>query len=500
MPSASDPRLDAKSDAQPGPEPGAETDPVRARASERRAALLRQIPSVDDLLAQASLVELSARVSRALVADSVRAVLQDLREAIAHEPHAEISIAHEELAAVVADTVTRTLAPSLRPVINATGVILHTNLGRAPLAAEAVERIRATAGEYTNLEYDLAAGARGRRDTHTAALLAQLTGAEAAIVVNNNAAAVFLVLAALAHGGEAIVSRGELIEIGESFRIPDIMAVSGAALREVGTTNRTALADYENALDERSRLLLRVHRSNFQIVGFTARPSLDELVQLGRRAGVPVYEDLGSGCLTDLSAAGVGEPLVRASIAAGVDIVSFSGDKLLGGPQAGVIAGRRELIACVRKHPLFRALRVDKLVIAALEATLAVYLRGDLDALPVLRMIQLDAEGIRRRAQKLMETLRAATSASEVELALMDGESVIGGGSTPDESLPTCLLRISSARLRPEQIEARLRQAAGEAAVLARIADDAVMIDLRTVFPEQEKALAAALLAALQSK
>jgi L-seryl-tRNA(Ser) seleniumtransferase len=467
-------------------------------ASDPRSELLRQIPSVDELLKLPRLAGISARADRALLVDTARAVLDRLRQATVREPGGSPPPSLDAIADEVAAEVNRALAPSLIPVINATGVVLHTNLGRAPLAAEAAERIRTTAVAYSNLEYDLAAGARGRRDVHTASRLARLAGAEAAVVVNNNAAAVFLVLAALARGGEVVVSRGELIEIGESFRIPDIMAESGAVLREVGTTNRTALSDYERAIGERTRLLLRVHRSNFRIVGFTARPSLPELVELGRRSGVPVYEDLGSGCLADLSPFGVSEPVVSASTKAGADIVSFSGDKLLGGPQAGIIAGHGELIARVRKHPLFRALRADKLVIAALEATLIAYLEGDLDAVPALRMIRLPAAEIERRARSLADSLRALLPPGEVQFELVSGESVIGGGSTPDQPLPTFLLRLSGARWSAAELDERLRRPASGPAVLARIAQDRLVIDLRTVFPEQEPALAAALAAAFR--
>ena len=366
-------------------------DPAR----DCRAELLRNIPPVDELLALPALAGLANRVGRELVVDAARSVLERLREEIRLGLSTQ-AVERDALAVAIAANVALLLTPSLRPVINATGVILHTNLGRAPLAETAIEHIRKTAGQYTNLEYDIAAGARGRRDVHTGALLARLTGAEAACVVNNNAAAVFLALAALARGGEVIVSRGELIEIGESFRIPDIMAESGALLREVGTTNRTSVADYEGAINERTRLLLRVHRSNFAIVGFTDRPTLDELADLSQRTRIPLYEDLGSGCLTDLGAQGVAEPVASASLKAGVDLVSFSGDKLMGGPQAGILAGRRDIIGRIRKHPLFRALRLDKLVIAALEATLLAYVRNDLDELPALRMIRAGGRGDRR--------------------------------------------------------------------------------------------------------
>jgi L-seryl-tRNA(Ser) seleniumtransferase len=461
-------------------------------ARDRRTELLRRIPAVDELLTLPPLAELAGQVSRELIVEAARTVLERLRADIAGglaihpaEPNA--------LAGQVAREIASLLSPSLRPVINATGVILHTNLGRAPLAEGAIERIREIAGQYTNLEYDVA-------DAHTGDLLTRLTGAESACVVNNNAAAIFLALAALARGGEVIVSRGELIEIGESFRIPDIMAESGATLREVGTTNRTSIADYEHAVNERTRLLLRVHRSNFSIVGFTARPTLAELVELSRRARIPLYEDLGSGCLVDLAPQGLAEPLVRESIHAGVDLVSFSGDKLMGGPQAGILAGRRELITRLRKNPLFRALRVDKLVIAALEATLIAYLRGDFDALPALRMIRASADEIGARAQKITRELKSVLNSSNAEIEIAEGQSVIGGGSTPAEHLPTRLLRVSTAKYSATQLEARLRNGAANAEstpVLARVSEDRLVLDLRTVFASQEAALIEALAAAL---
>lgn len=472
-------------------------------ARDSRAELLRQIPSVDELLARPALGSLVDRVGRELVVDAARSVLERLREEIRLGLSTKIA-ERDALAGAISAHVALLLTPSLRPVINATGVILHTNLGRAPLAESAIEHIRKTAGQYTNLEYDIAAGERGRRDVHTGALLARLTGAEAACAVNNNAAAVFLALAALARGGEVIVSRGELIEIGESFRIPDIMAESGAVLREVGTTNRTSIADYERAINEGTRLLLRVHRSNFAIVGFTDRPTLDELAELSRRTRIPLYEDLGSGCLTDLGAHGVTEPVVSASLKAGADLVSFSGDKLMGGPQAGILAGRRDLIGRIRKHPLFRALRLDKLVIAALEATLLAYLRNDLDELPALGMIRATADEIGERARRIAQELKPVLPATRAEIEITEGQSVIGGGSTPGEYLPTRLLRITSAKYSAAQLEARLRKplsGQGESAelvpVLARVSDDHLTIDLRTVFPSQEAALVKALTAAL---
>jgi L-seryl-tRNA(Ser) seleniumtransferase len=468
-------------------------------SADPRQTLLRQIPSVDELLGRPRLAALVARVDRAVVVDIARGVLADLRTLIATDPEmAAGALTPAEMDARIAREVERALALSLRPVINATGVVLHTNLGRAPLAREAVEHLRETSTSYSNLEYDLAAGARGKRDAHTARLLARLLGAEAGIVVNNNAAAVFLVLNTLAKGGEVIVSRGELIEIGDAFRIPDIMAESGAVLREVGTTNRTRLADYERAISERTRLLLRVHPSNFRMVGFTERPQLEELVELGRRASLPVFEDLGSGCLADLSAYGLDEPLAGASLAAGASVVSFSGDKLLGGPQAGIIAGKKELVERIRRNPLFRALRVDKLTIAALETTLSACLRGALDEIPALRMIRLSAGEIGRRAEAFLERLRLQLASGEVEMEIRPGQSVIGGGSTPAEHLPTQVMTVATARYSAAQLEARLRQPAEGFPVLARIEDERLVLDLRTVFPEQEPALAAALAAALR--
>jgi L-seryl-tRNA(Ser) seleniumtransferase len=466
-----------------------------------RAALLRQIPSVDDLLNRPRLAELAQRLSRTLVVETARETLEEVRAAIAR--HGDTVADPAAIEKRIESAIARLLEPSLRPVINATGVILHTNLGRAPLAPSAIEHLRATATQYSNLEYEICAGARGKRDTHTARLLARVLGAEAAIVVNNNAAAVFLVLNTLAKGGEAIVSRGELIEIGDGFRIPDIMSESGAALCEVGTTNRTSPADYERAIGERSRLLMRVHPSNFRIVGFTTRVTLAELVELGRRTGLPVFEDLGSGCLADLAPYGFDEPVAGSSLRAGASLVSFSGDKLLGGPQAGIIAGKRELVERCRRNPMFRALRVDKLTIAALESTLLAYLRGAHNEIPALRMIRLSAEEVGARAEALAARLRAALPSGEVDIKVLDGRSVIGGGSTPEGSLPTRLVAISSLRDSAAQIEERLRLGPatdfGERIpVIARIENDRLVIDLRTVFPQQELPLATALASALR--
>jgi L-seryl-tRNA(Ser) seleniumtransferase len=471
-------------------------------------ARLREIPPVDEILGRPSLVALIQTAGRSVVTDAARTVLADLRaqlKSATHEPapaHETTSV--EGIESRVVAEVEALLAPSLRRAINATGVILHTNLGRAPLSSAAVARIAATAGGYSNLEYDLASGHRGKRDVHTARLLAEIAGAESAIVVNNNAAAVFLVLNTLAKGEEVIVSRGELIEIGDGFRIPDIMAESGAILREVGTTNRTCIRDYERALTERTRLLLRVHPSNFRMAGFTEKPSLEELVALARRAQVPVFEDLGSGCLADLSASGVAEPLARESCRAGVSLVSFSGDKLLGGPQAGVIAGEKALVERVRRNPIFRALRVDKLTIAALEATLQSYRRGALDEIPSLRMIRLSADDMAARADAFAEKLRSQLS-RDAAVEVREGFSVIGGGSTPDQQLPTYLVSVASRRHSAAVFEERLRlpatanKSANVPPIIARIEDGRVVFDLRTVFPEDEATLAAAILSAARA-
>src|SRR3989442_9411659 len=401
--------------------------------------LLRQIPSVDELLLQPRLAALSKRVERSVVVEVASAVLADLRGRIAGELAASVvaALSVGDIEGTIAEWVERILAHSLQPVINATGVILHTNLGRAPMPESVVEEFRGTAKQFGNLEYDLEAGARGKRDVHTAELLTRLTGAEAAIVVNNCAAAVLVTLAALARGGEVIVSRGELIEIGDGFRIPEIMEQSGAILCEVGTTNRTHIGDYENAINEKTRVLLRVHPSNFKVTGFTDKPSIEELVALSQRSGLPLVEDLGSGCLVDLSEHGVSEPTVKQSVDAGVSVVMFSGDKLLGGPQAGIIAGKKEIIARVRRYPLFRALRVDKLTIAALEATLGAYLRAAWSEIPAMRMIRMTTQELKRRAGKFIPEVRPRLPLDEEEIENAGGASLSGGGWTPTQSLST---------------------------------------------------------------
>ena len=471
---------------------------TKPELSSEQAALLRRVPSVDELLLRPGLVSLCREVERSFVVETAREVLEGLRRSITSgEAQTDAVLRPAAIEQRIVNAVQKEFAPSLQPVINASGVILHTNLGRAPLSVLVVNEIRRAATQYSNLEYDLVAGARGKRDVHTARLIERLTGAESAIVVNNCAAAVLLILAALARGGEVIVSRGELIEIGDGFRIPEIMEQSGAVLREVGTTNRTRLADYENAINEKTRLLLRVHPSNFTVTGFTEKPEMADLIALGARTGLPVVEDLGSGCLVDLSASGITEPTVRESIAAGFSLVLFSGDKLLGGPQAGIIAGKKELVAKVRRHPLFRALRVDKLTIAALEVTLRAYLRGAWNDIPAQRMIRLPLEEIAARTRKFHDALQPQAAASDATIEIADGRSLAGGGSTPAQSLPTKVLRIASARHSAAQLEARLRQAPAGVPVIARIEDDRLLLDLRAVFPEQEPALLQSLLSAL---
>jgi L-seryl-tRNA(Ser) seleniumtransferase len=475
------------------------TRPAKPVPNADQTTLLRRLPSVDELLLRPRLAALCKEVDRAFALDTLRGVLAEVRRDIVAGLTAEERVVEAaEIERRTVEAVESELRPSLKPVINASGVILHTNLGRAPLSLEVIEEFRRLATEYTNLEYDVAAGARGKRDVHCARLLRRLTGAEAVIVVNNCAAAVLVTLAALAHGGEVIVSRGELIEIGDGFRIPEIMEQSGAVLREVGTTNRTRIADYQNAINEKTRVLLRVHPSNFTVSGFTEKPEVAELIALGEQRGLPVVEDLGSGCLVDLSGVGVMEPTVRESVAAGFSLVLYSGDKLLGGPQAGIIAGRKELVARVRRHPLFRALRVDKLTIAALQVTLRAYLRADWNGIPLQRMIRTALEEISVRTKQLVEALTARVPRAEADFEIADGTSLVGGGSTPAQSLPTRVLRIRSQRYSAAQLEARLRAGRAGTPVIARIEEDRVTMDLRTVFPGQEGALADSLLAALE--
>jgi L-seryl-tRNA(Ser) seleniumtransferase len=435
---------------------------------------LQSLPSVDEVLRNLAHLD---HLPRPLLLSEIRITISQRRHALLNQLPYEAS----SIEAIVERRLQHLLSPSLRRVINATGIVLHTNLGRAP-----IDNFRPISG-YSNLEYDLCAGKRGKRDIHTAALLEALL-AKPAILVNNNAAAVYLTLHALAAGHEVIVSRGELIEIGDGFRIPEIMHRSGAILREVGTTNRTHLDDYREAITGRTRLILRVHPSNFHISGFTARPSLAELAQLGRETGIPVYEDLGSGCVVDLRAYGITEPLVTDSFKDGANVLSFSCDKLLGGPQSGIISGDKALIDGIRRNSMYRAFRCDKLAIEALATTLQRLLAEDWQAIPTLRMIFQPVEAIRVRAERLAHRL------SPLDVRLSEGESAIGGGSTPDRMLPTCLVEIATPH--PNSFEHQLRHA--PLPVIARIEHERLIIDLRTVAPDEEESLIAAIqLAAL---
>jgi len=414
------------------------------------------------------LSHLEGRFPRSLIVDEVRRVLQSIREEIRAGRHPNFSPVEKR----VERNLARFEAPSLRRVINATGVVLHTNLGRAPLA-----KFEPVPG-YSNLEYDLARGARGKRDVHAAELIERLAGAPG-IAVNNNAAAIYLALNELALGFEVVVSRGELIEIGDGFRIPDIMQRSGAILREAGTTNRTQIEDYRDAINERTRLLLRVHPSNFRMEGFTARPELHELAALGKERGIPVYEDLGSGCVVDLRAFGIDEPLVADSIRAGANLVSFSGDKLLGGPQAGILAGDLELVARLRRNPMFRALRLDKLIYQALETTLRNLLLERWDQIPALNMISQSAGDLRARAERLASRLDG------IRTAVVEGSSLIGGGSTPERPLQTWLIAVQC----DDVVKAEERCRMSDPPVVARIEDGKLLFDLRTVFQWEEEEL-----------
>jgi len=472
------------------------------------ADLYRKLPSVDELQRSRELAILASKEGQAAVTDAARATLASLREEIAagRLDANGVELALSGLEDAVARRLREALKHSLRPVINATGVILHTNLGRAPLPASALEHLGKIAGNYSNLEFNLETGERGKRDAHVDRLFRKLLDeavgvrvgagvlAHAAeptvstIVVNNNAAAVLLALNTLAENGEVIVSRGELVEIGGSFRIPDVMSKSNAILREVGTTNRTRIADYEKAINDKTQLLLRVHRSNFQITGFTEQPQIEELVALARRRHIPLLEDLGSGALFDLRSIGVnGEASVLDSLRQGVDVVTYSGDKLLGGPQAGILSGRRDLIARMRSNSLFRALRADKLTYAALEATLLAYVKGEHDAIPAVLMMRLSKEEIGRRAEAVARKLQSSRLSVEVR----HGESVIGGGAAPSATLPTRLLAITCEGLSADELSSRLRKS--DPPIIARVEDGRVLLDLRTVFPEQDEAVSASL-------
>jgi L-seryl-tRNA(Ser) seleniumtransferase len=425
---------------------------------------LRDLPSVDELYRR---LEHTVPLSPEVIKNEIRSVLANRRaELLSGEAEEEVALDAE-----VTSRLQALVSLSLRRVINATGVVLHTNLGRAPLPD-----FTPITG-YSNLEYDLTTGKRGKRDDHISPLLERIIG-KPGVVVNNNAAAVFLVLHELAAGSEVIVSRGELIEIGDGFRIPDIMLRSGAILREVGTTNRTRIEDYREAINGNTRLVMRVHPSNFHMSGFTSRPSLGELNALGKELGVPVYEDLGSGCLLDLQDCGLAEPSVRESLDAGISLVSFSCDKLLGGPQAGIIAGDIELMRRMRRNPMYRAFRIDKLITQALQTSLQHVIREDWQSLPIYRMIFAPLKEIHARAERVASNLK-------IPHAIAEMTSVIGGGSTPDQSLPSWVIEISGPDV--SQLERRLRQ--GAVPVIARIEREKLILDMRTVTDDEESEL-----------
>lgn len=451
---------------------------------------LRKLPSVDRLLQDSSIADLSAQWGHDLTVSAVRQTLEQTRQAI---QQGAACPSPEELARAVGENLARHLEPTLRPAINATGVIIHTNLGRAPLSADARAAMNAVALGYSNLEYDLEAGKRGSRYVHAEDLLCQLTGAEAALVVNNNAAAVLLILMCFAQRRGVILSRGQLVEIGGGFRIPDVMAQSGATLVEVGTTNRTYIRDFEAAISETTVALMRVHRSNFHLTGFVHEPGLGEMVSLAHERGLLLFDDLGSGTLLDTAPYGLThEPTIQESVAAGVSLVTCSGDKLLGGPQAGLILGRADLIAQLKRFPLTRALRVDKITLAGLQATLRHYLLGEAaQKVPVWRMMACGEDQIRRRAQTWVRKLRSL----ELQAHYLPGRSTVGGGSLPGETLPTHLVALEGTS--PDAVSARLRM--GDPPVIARIEDDRLVFDPRTVLPEQEATLWARIAEAVHS-
>jgi L-seryl-tRNA(Ser) seleniumtransferase len=452
-------------------------------------SILRQIPAVDQLLLRPAIAAWIKNTSHEFVVSEIQQLLQEIRAAIrSGRSDAVIDTSPEHLETALAEKLQARMRPNLRAVINATGVVLHTNLGRAPLSEAAQASLAAFSAGYTNLEYDISSGQRSQRDKLIESLLREVLDCEAATVVNNNAAAVFLILNTLACGKEVIVSRGELVEIGGSFRIPDILARSGAVLREVGTTNKTRIQDYQDAVGPNTALLLRVHPSNYRMSGFTERPDVGALVELSRSAGIPLLEDIGSGCLLDLKSYGISdEPLVRESISAGVNLICFSGDKLLGGPQAGIIAGERKLVDLIRKNPLMRTYRVEKLIYGALEATINSYRFGKAASeIPIVRMISMTGKELRARAQRFARRVQRRLGGG-VRIQLLGGNSVVGGGSCPECRLPTTLIALESSFVRPNSIESRLR--AQDPPIILRLEEDSVLIDLRTVFPSQEPAL-----------
>ena len=460
-------------------------------------SILQQLPSIDGILQRQQVQSLIEKYSRPLVLEEARRLVEELRSQALSDSLDEAGLA--QIAASIPERlrerISTRLSPVLRKVINAYGVILHTNVGRAPISPAVARAMEELATSYSNLEFNLQAGKRGHRDLNFEARAIRLLGCEAATVANNNAAALFLILNTFAQGRNVLVSRGELIEIGGSFRLPSIMEASGARLREVGTTNKTRLSDYQQAIDEDTALILRVHPSNYKIMGFTLKPGLDEMAELARQSGIPLVEDVGSGYLFPTGHPALeDEPTVQRAIQSGIDLTCFSGDKLLGGPQAGIMVGRRDLVERIRKNPLMRACRVDKVTYAALEHVLIEYEQGRWqETLPVYRMLQASPDEIGARASRMAERL----TEQGFQAALAEGESLIGGGSAPEERLPTRLLSVQSPTLSAAQAERRLRS--HDPPVLVRIEKDRLLLDLRTVFPADEEVIIQAFQSLLKS-
>src|SRR5512145_291942 len=455
---------------------------------DKRQELLKALPKIDEMILLLEKKDIFSRASREIVTQTCRDTVQILRENILHASDKQLpslTLDATEAARRVELQIEKYYAYKLKRLVNATGVILHTNLGRAPLCPEAVEQIAEVGRGYSNLEFDLAKGERGLRYDHVTALLCALTGAEDALIVNNNAAAVLLVLNTLAEHKEAVVSRGELIEIGGEFRIPDVMTKSNSILREVGTTNRTRLADYEKAIGPNTGVILKVHTSNYKIVGFTEEAELTPLVALGKQRSIPVFDDLGSGCLIDLDNYGLAhEPTVREVLASEVDVVTFSGDKLLGGPQAGIIVGKKDIIARIKKNPLNRALRIDKFTLAALEATLMHYLAGA-DAVGKLRSLKALTEplsDVKKRARKLANRLNKA-NIPDLTYEIKDAQAAAGGGSLPTQDIPSAVVAVKCAKMPASRMEAKLRQA--PLPVIVRVDENEILLDLRTVAEDE---------------
>ncbi len=463
-------------------------------SSSLRQQVLRKIPSVDEILSRPEIINLLKIHPRNVVINAVRKGLGRLREEILHQEDlsqlGDSLFSFERLYPLFREEIHLQIRPRLRRVINATGVVIHTNLGRAPLHASAIQHLIEVSKTYSNLEYNLDRGERGSRYAHVEEILCRLSGAESALVVNNNAGAVLLVLSGIAEGKEVIVSRGELVEIGGAFRIPDVMKRSGALLREVGTTNRTHFDDYQKAIGPETALLLKVHTSNFRVMGFTSEVSLQDLVELGKQHQLPVVDDLGSGCLIDLTRYGLEkEPTVQETIKTGVDVVTFSGDKLLGGPQAGIILGKKKFLDLFKANPLTRALRIDKLTLAALESTLLLYLdeKTAMEEIPTLRMLSLDTGKLKRRGKRLLKRL-AATGNKRMTFSLKEDVSQVGGGALPLQELPTAVVAIKPLDLSVNSLEENLRK--GEPPIISRISKEELLLDMRTVFDEEIPLLA----------